>query len=150
MTTVFVYGTLLPEFVKPALRADSDLQRIMPHLRLLGPGVVAGYLFDLGPFPGLVLDPATESTVVGEVYEIDHSEILALLDAWEDQGLAERLFDRTRCTVKLLDGSEIECWVYTYRGELGAAPRIVGGDYRAWQAAKVPAHAPAGSEELTP
>ena len=47
---LFIYGTLLPGLVRPPL--DALVARMTP----LGPATVLGRLYDLGPYPGLVLD----------------------------------------------------------------------------------------------
>lgn len=58
---VFVYGSLRQG-------GSNDITRLVPAPRWVGRAVIAGTLFDLGPYPGAVLGGA--GRVVGEVYAI--------------------------------------------------------------------------------
>ncbi len=61
---VFVYGTLRRGEVR-------DINRLQPTPRWVGQGSVAGLLYDLGDYPGLLLTPdASDSRVHGEVYDV--------------------------------------------------------------------------------
>ena len=71
---VFVYGTLRSG------NAGSMSFRF-PNSRFVAEAKVSGSLYDLGDFPGLLLDESN-SLVLGEVYEVD-DEILHLLDEFE-------------------------------------------------------------------
>ncbi|WP_341903145.1 gamma-glutamylcyclotransferase family protein [Polaromonas sp. YR568] len=85
---VFVYGTLRRGEVR-------DINRLQPAPRWVGQGRVAGVLYDLGSYPGLVLQPSGEMPhdtptaalhdphVVGEVYSIT-PELERQLDAIEE------------------------------------------------------------------
>ncbi len=85
---VFVYGTLRRGEVR-------DINRLQPAPRWVGQGRVAGVLYDLGSYPGLVLQPPGEMPsntpsaashgphVVGEVYSIT-PELERQLDAIEE------------------------------------------------------------------
>src|SRR3954471_19673714 len=113
---VFVYGTLR----RGGVRAMPDL---FPGARFVGRGNVTGSLYDLGPYPGLLFD-GSDSTVVGEVYEIDDG-ILERLDEIE----ASSDYWRKQVEVTLGDGS-VSCWIYGPRPE--ACPRrilITTGDW---------------------
>lgn len=71
---IFVYGTLR----RGGVRAMPTL---FPAAKFIGRANVRGCLYDLGEYPGLLLDEST-SLVTGEVYEID-DEILQQLDEIE-------------------------------------------------------------------
>ena len=71
---VFVYGTLRQGEAR-------DINRLLPAPRLLGNARVAGMLYDLGAYPGLVL--GASGWVHGEVYEIS-PELERLLDEIEE------------------------------------------------------------------
>ena len=71
---VFVYGTLRQGEAR-------DINRLLPAPRLLGNACVAGTLYDLGAYPGLVL--GASGWVHGEVYEIS-PELERLLDEIEE------------------------------------------------------------------
>jgi gamma-glutamylcyclotransferase (GGCT)/AIG2-like uncharacterized protein YtfP len=113
---IFVYGTLR----RGGLRAMPGL---FPHSKFIGQAFVAGSLYDMGEYPGLVLDESS-STVSGEVYEID-DEILNELDEIE----ASSLYQRRQ--VEVLVGDErMLCWIYVGDSEL--CPKgvlITSGDW---------------------
>eukprot|EP01041_Mallomonas_annulata_P027043 gene27043-48537_t len=59
---VFVYGTL-------RLGGSNDITRLQPAPRFVGPAQVAGVLYHLAAYPGLLL--GGDQWVVGEVYAIE-------------------------------------------------------------------------------
>lgn len=113
---VFVYGTLR----RGGVRAMPGL---FPGARFVGGGGVRGSLYDLGEFPGLLLEESGPP-VVGEVYEVDE-EVLDRLDEIE----ATSFYRRERVEVSL-GGRRAECWVYVYDPALypGGA-LITSGDW---------------------
>jgi gamma-glutamylcyclotransferase (GGCT)/AIG2-like uncharacterized protein YtfP len=112
-TRVFVYGTLLSGEPNHGLLSAA---RCAGEARTLE----AFAMFDLGGFPCIVRGAG--EPVRGEVYEVD-AATLARLDALED---APRWYRRE--TVRLDDGSSAEA--YLYAQDVGAAPRVRGGDWR--------------------
>lgn len=105
------------------------------RLRFVGLGSMAGAMFDLGLYPAAVASP--DGRVRGEVFEVadgDGEAVLSALDRVEgfDPASAESsLYVRQPVAVHLDDGTEGWAWAYLYNAPLGAAPRIVSGDYRA-------------------
>ncbi|OOG35908.1 gamma-glutamylcyclotransferase [Polaromonas sp. A23] len=76
---VFVYGTLRRGDVR-------DITRLRPEPRFIGMASVAGALYDLGPYPGVVL--GGPGRVVGEVYAISpdlESQLDAIEEVWPQQ-----------------------------------------------------------------
>jgi gamma-glutamylcyclotransferase (GGCT)/AIG2-like uncharacterized protein YtfP len=71
---VFVYGSLR----RGGTNAMSEL---FPQAQFIGDGMVSGSLYDLGEYPGLLLNESN-SFVIGEVYEVD-DELLTTLDHFE-------------------------------------------------------------------
>ena len=99
----------------------------------LGPGRVRGRLYDLGEYPGGVLDPTGDHWIIGDLLELptDPAALVAL-DAYEgysDAAPDTGLFVRRRCVARLDDGREFESWIYVYNGDVSNAPIIVKGDY---------------------
>jgi len=97
--------------------------------RFLGTGHVAGYLWDLGAYPGAVSGARGE--IAGEVYAIGAPALWTALDSAEGPQ-----YHREQVGVRMDDGAERVAYMYWYRGPLRGTP-IPGGDYRA--------HAPARS-----
>jgi gamma-glutamylcyclotransferase (GGCT)/AIG2-like uncharacterized protein YtfP len=88
----------------------------------LGEGAARGRLLDLGRYPGLV-DGA--GRVRGEIYRLDDSELLPVLDREEGYN-----FQRRRAIVTFANGRRARAWVYRYRGPQNRAVPIPDGDYR--------------------
>src|SRR5205085_4012333 len=124
---LFLYGTLIPN------RANKVMAKAVRQLRRIGPGYVQGRLYDLGEYPGAILDQSSETRITGEVYEItDRRDILASLDSYEEfdpANLENSLFVRTQSFVTLSDNRKLKCWLYVYNRNPGTAPLIVDGNY---------------------
>ncbi len=110
---LFVYGTLTPE------RAPPGLREVVARFVWEGAATVRGRLYDLGAYPGLVID-ATAEPVAGRLARLPHDPGLwPLLDRYE--GVGEGLFRRVRCRA---EPSAREAWVYEYARAPGGARRI--------------------------
>ncbi len=95
---VFVYGTLR----RGSARAMSTR---FPSSKLIADAKVSGSLYDLGAYPGLLLNESN-SSVMGEVYEVD-DETLTRLDDFE----ASSDYWRKQVEVSLGTHRRI-CWIY--------------------------------------
>jgi gamma-glutamylcyclotransferase (GGCT)/AIG2-like uncharacterized protein YtfP len=108
---LFIYGTLHPD------RAPAEIAPVVRRLNPLGLATIHAKLYNLGEYPGVVLDPTASHTVAGELFSIPDAATLALLDAYEDfrsHDPANSLFLRTQTTATLHDDSRLTCWVYVY------------------------------------
>jgi gamma-glutamylcyclotransferase (GGCT)/AIG2-like uncharacterized protein YtfP len=128
---LFLYGTLLPGV------ASGGMQAVIAGLTSVGRATMRGRLYDLGPYPGAVLDDAAESIVVGQVFELPADPgVLARLDAYEGfepDRPADSLYLRLRRPATLDDGRTLDGWVYQYNRDPAGAPLVPGGDYAAWR-----------------
>jgi gamma-glutamylcyclotransferase (GGCT)/AIG2-like uncharacterized protein YtfP len=116
---VFVYGTLR----RGGVRAMPE---IFPGSKFVGDAKVSGRLYDLGAYPGLLLDESG-SPVAGEVYEVDE-ETLSKLDEIE----ASSHYVRKRVEVSVVD-DRMTCWVYEPNPELyDLRTSITSGDWIAY------------------
>jgi gamma-glutamylcyclotransferase (GGCT)/AIG2-like uncharacterized protein YtfP len=117
---LFVYGTLLPGYAPPAVAA------ILRRLRPIGAGSVRGRLYDLGRFPGAVLNDRSGCLVHGRLFRLPGDRrTLEALDAYEGD-----LFERQVRLVTMADGRRRRSWVYAYCGSLQKARILVCGRYR--------------------
>ena len=113
---VFVYGTLR----RGGARAMSIS---FPNSKFIADAKVSGSLYDLGAYPGLLLDESN-SLVIGEVYEVD-DELLNKLDDYE----ASSHYRRKQVEISL--GAQRKmCWTYEPDPE-SYSPRtlITSGDW---------------------
>jgi len=116
---IFVYGTLMID----GLHADLLPRR--RDVKPLGPARCRGRLYDLGPFPALVLEGRT--WVAGELYRADAIEdILATLDPLERESGLERALLAVRWRL-----GETEAWGYVARAVPAGAALIASGSYKA-------------------
>lgn len=131
MDHIFCYGTLRAGLAPP------EIAPVAARLVLVAQARLHGRLFDLGEFPGAIIDPSCAETIVGEVFAIPDGEILRELDRYEEYDPAapeQGLFVRRQFSVELEDGRELLCWVYACRRDPGDVPQIPEGDYRRWLA----------------
>ena len=117
---VFVYGTLR--------RGEAnDINRLLPPPRLVGQAAIAGVMYDLGAYPGVVL--GSGGMVTGEVYAIEPA-LERVLDEIEEiyPQQKDEYFKRE---VRVMVGErQLDCLVY----EINAAyvkdkPVIASGDW---------------------
>lgn len=129
---LFVYGTLMRTAAAAGMgrdmRARLDAEGIW-----CGPASVAGRLYDLGRYPGLVSsgDALEAMRVHGEVFRLrDAAASFAWLDRYE--GIpAGRLrgdeYERLVRTVVLAGGEHVTAWLYHWHAANASAVLVPGG-----------------------
>jgi gamma-glutamylcyclotransferase (GGCT)/AIG2-like uncharacterized protein YtfP len=126
---LFVYGTLLPG------RAPAALAAIVDALAVVDSGTIAGRMYDLGSYPGVVPGDSAGELVRGVVLCIaDPAATWPVLDRYEGYNPSDpqgSLFVRLRGCVQLAHGGTLEAWVYWYHGTLAGAVRLPHGDWAA-------------------
>lgn len=117
---VFVYGTL-------RRGGSNDITRLKPAPRYVGPAQVAGVLYHLGAYPGMLL--GGDRCVVGEVYAITPA-LDAVLDGIEGvQGDPGDEYIRREVAVQVAE-QLLRCLVYEINPQhVVAAPEIPHGDW---------------------
>jgi gamma-glutamylcyclotransferase (GGCT)/AIG2-like uncharacterized protein YtfP len=124
---LFVYGTLQSK------QAAPEVAGLIRQMGRVGPATTKGRLYDLGDYPGAIIDPSSKTLIYGEVYQLPlERDLLNKLDLYEEyypSAPQDSLFVRTNCFAKTLDGRTLECWVYAYNGNVKAAPLISSGNY---------------------
>jgi gamma-glutamylcyclotransferase (GGCT)/AIG2-like uncharacterized protein YtfP len=124
---LFTYGTLrhghAPDEIAPAVE----------KLRPEGRGFVHGVLYDLGDYPGVVLDPSCKRRVFGTVSRLpEDANYLRHLDEYEGfdpHAPDTSLFIRTLHSVVLATGRTLQCWIYVYNGKPESARILASGRY---------------------
>ena len=124
---LFLYGTLLPG------EAPKEIAALVKRFRRLGPAHVRGRLYDLGEFPGAILDSSSRTTIHGELVALpSDGQILEALDRYEEFDPAapkKSLFVRKKARIQMANGSIREGWIYVYNRHPGKAKLVRGGDY---------------------
>ena len=128
---VFAYGTLQPG------HAPEEIADIVRRFEIVGKGFVRGRLYDLGLYPGAVLDERSSRRVFGTVFRLPSGEdVLTRLDAYEGfepEEPGRSLFVRRSQPVCLTDGTSVTCWVYEYNRSIDQDRVIESGTYVAGQ-----------------
>jgi gamma-glutamylcyclotransferase (GGCT)/AIG2-like uncharacterized protein YtfP len=94
-----------------------------PDSKFIAEAKVSGSLYDLGAYPGLLLNESN-SLVIGEVYEVD-DEILNELDAFE----ASSNYLRQQVEVSLGNHKRL-CWTYEPNREFHSLHNLItSGDW---------------------
>lgn len=113
---LFVYGTLRPEAAPP------ELQEIVGRWRKVGSATVLGQLYDLGEYPGAVLDANTSTRIIGEVFALPNvPAALPTLDEYEGfdpEAPEQSEFQRIKTEVTLDGGGKQESWIYVYNRDV--------------------------------
>lgn len=130
---LFLYGTLRPA------KVSQEEASIVRRLRRVGSARVFGRLYDLGEYPGAILDSSARTAIRGELFEVPNDpDILSALDKYEeidkDDG-KKSLFVRKKTNVEVSDGRRLESWIYVYNRDPGDARVITSGDYSESEAA---------------
>lgn len=103
------------------------------RVEYVGRGRVPGLLYDLGRYPGAIVDASSPRWIVGDVVRlVTPSATLDLLDAYEGCGVHDprpHAFERVPVRVSLDDGTGVDAWAYPYRGSLESARHVLSGDY---------------------
>lgn len=126
---LFVYGTLRPG-VGHAM--NTVLER---YGEPVGRGKIAGFLYDVGRYPGAVKTAGARAFVRGDVYRLrDADRALKALDryeGWDQKKPRSGEFRRSRTVVALSGGKTVRAWIYLYNRPTSGLPRIRSGDYLA-------------------
>ena len=125
---LFAYGTLQPG------HAPKEIAGAVAELQLLGKGSVRGSLYDLGQYPGAVIDSSSAKRILGTVFRLPGDEkVLRELDNYEgfDPDAPDRsLFVRRLHPVRLASGRTLRCWEYEYNRKTEGAKPLTGGRYQ--------------------
>jgi len=119
---VFVYGSLM---------RGLYLHHLMEAGTFVGEGTARGMLVSLGRYPGMV---EGSGVVRGELYRFDDLpgalDVLDDIEEYDPADPAASPYVRVERPVTTSDGTQLDAWLYVYRGSVAGAPRIDGGDWR--------------------
>lgn len=117
---VFVYGTL-------RRGAANDINRLQPAPRFVGEARIRGEMYDLGRYPGVLLN--REDWVLGEVYEIS-PELERQLDVIEEVYPQQRDEYQKRQVLVTVGTQPVACLVYEINPRyVQGRRRIASGDW---------------------
>ena len=122
LTVLFVYGTL-----RRGLRLHHHLQGAV----YLGEARIAGSLYDIGTYPGLLVNPSP-GWVSGELFKVDE-EMIQSLDAVEEYNPEEperSEYLRRVVTVWTPTGVPMKAVTYIFNRDVQGFVFIDAGDYK--------------------
>lgn len=121
--SLFVYGTLRRRSGHPMARWLAE------RATFIAEAVIAGRLYDLGPYPGVVPSSADGEVVHGDLYEFDGDDLFPKLDSYEAAD-PPVLFARRMAEATPLHGEPRGAWVYWWHGPLPETAKwIESGHY---------------------
>ena len=119
---LFVYGTLLRQSQSPV---SSMLSK---NSSFVEKGTVRGRLFDIGEYPGIVVNEDSKKEVMGEVFKLKNpTSLLKKLDSYEGKE-----YKRIKTHVYLDNGEHLSAWIYNFTQPTDDYIRIKSGDYMSY------------------
>ena len=122
---LFVYGTLL----QPGNDFAGYLKRTCTYL---SPGKIKGLLYDIGEYPGIIINNHATGYVHGSIYRLHHPiQNLKVFDDYEGFGAGQdqpNLYVRSLTSIETGDGF-IDAWIYLYNLPVDGLPLIPSGNY---------------------
>ncbi|MCS3735845.1 gamma-glutamylcyclotransferase family protein [Mucilaginibacter dorajii] len=122
---LFVYGTLL-------INGNQYAVYLQKHCKLVGEGKIKGRLYDIGQYPGAIIDANAQQYIHGSIYLMDNVEnVLEIIDEYEGLGSDEpQPYEYTRRVVYIeTNNGIVACWVYLYNWDVHHFPEVSGGKY---------------------
>jgi len=122
---LFVYGTLLD-------KQNEFGAYINANCTFYADGRFKGRLYDMGEYPGAVIDNKGSNYVHGKIYQLNNTkQVFKHLDHYEGFGQDEpqpNLFVRGLVSVEVGE-TTVECWVYLYNLPVDGFRLIESGTY---------------------
>jgi gamma-glutamylcyclotransferase (GGCT)/AIG2-like uncharacterized protein YtfP len=122
---LFVYGTLLSEDNEYAIYLKSNS-------RFYSLGKLKGKLYNVGEYPGAILNDESGGYIQGSILQIDDPvKVLPIIDYYEGFGEKEsqpNQFIRISAEVET-DFGPVICWVYLYNLPVTGLTLIENGRY---------------------
>ncbi len=122
---LFVYGTLLD-------KQNEFGAYLNANCSFYADGKFKGGLYDMGEYPGAIIDNKGSNYVHGKIYQLNNTkQVFKQLDHYEGFGPDEaqpNLFVRELVSVEAAD-TTVECWVYLYNLPVDGFRMIESGVY---------------------
>jgi len=122
---LFVYGTLLQP-------GNEFAEYLNQHCKFIAEGKIKGLLYDIGEYPGALIDSSEVSYIYGNIFRIDDPDaILNIIDDYEGiGGLYSHPQEYIRKQVEIFtDNGNMTCWMYLYNLPVDTYSQVPAGDY---------------------
>ena len=122
---LFVYGSLMGDI-------DTSIARLLKNNSVfLGLAQVKGTLYDLGSYPGLIVDPKAPYQIQGHLFRMHRPNyLLPFLDEYEGTANPNVPNEYRRELIQLdFESKRQSCWVYSYNLSVDGLPIIESGNY---------------------
>jgi len=122
---LFVYGSLLD-------KQNEFGAYLNANCTFYADGRFKGRLYDMGEYPGAIIDNSVSNYVYGKIYQLNNTkQVFKQLDHYEGFGPDEaqpNLFVRELVSVEAGE-TTVECWVYLYNLQVDGFRLIGSGIY---------------------
>ena len=104
------------------------------HAKFIGEARVAGRLYDLGEYPGMILRPS-DHYVKGELYDVEPehwNDVIEQLDRYEGCAADDpqpHEYRRELIQAELSNGRTADAWAYVLNRPVAGLSEITSGDY---------------------
>jgi gamma-glutamylcyclotransferase (GGCT)/AIG2-like uncharacterized protein YtfP len=127
---LFAYGSLMSS----AITAVGFAERaVLAHrARRVCEGSIIGRLYDVGPYPGAVLDGFRSERIFGEIWQLPQvrNDLVELLDRYEGcapNNAVPHAYSRRKVVVRTAAGDRRVAWMYVWNGNVDPVARIRDG-----------------------
>lgn len=122
---LFVYGTLLQP-------GNPFADYLSQNCSYVSSGKIKGVLYDIGDYPGAVINNNADGYIHGDIYKLHHPEQnLKVIDYYEGFGPEQdqpNLYIRTLTSIETGKGF-IDAWMYLYNLPVDGLLLIRSGNY---------------------
>jgi gamma-glutamylcyclotransferase (GGCT)/AIG2-like uncharacterized protein YtfP len=122
---IFVYGTLL-------ISSNQFAGYLQQQCTLVDRGKFKGKLYDIGEYPGVVINNNGDQYVYGSIYLMHNPEqVLAVIDEYEGISIHDphpQEYARNLIDIEGENGI-VTCWVYIYNWPIVGKDQIWSGNY---------------------
>jgi gamma-glutamylcyclotransferase (GGCT)/AIG2-like uncharacterized protein YtfP len=122
---LFVYGTLL-------ISGNQYAAYLQKHCKRMGEGKIKGKLYDIGEYPGAIINTNDRQYIHGSIYLMDDAtSVLQIIDEYEGLGPGEpqpHEYVRSIVDIETANGI-VACWMYLYNWPINKFPKVSDGRY---------------------
>lgn len=127
---LFTYGSLKSNAI--CLMGTEERAVLRDQAQLVARASIAGLLFDVGPYPGAILEGRRTVRVHGEIWKLpgEQDSLIEMLDRYEGCDASSPVphtYSRRKVRIRLEAGRRVVAWMYLWNGPVSPEQRIHSG-----------------------
>ncbi len=127
---LFTYGSLKSDAI--CLVGAEERAVLRKEAEFVARGNIAGLLYDVGPYPGALLENRSAARIHGEIWSLprERTQLMDMLDRYEGcapSSPAPHSYSRRKVRIRLECGRRVVAWMYLWNGAVRPEARILGG-----------------------